>query len=52
VFQAHQALIQQKASGANETYLTGDEAIRYGWNDLTCAVVAVALAWAVWFFWQ
>lgn len=32
--------------------LTGSHAVRWGWANLGYALVALATAWAIWFFWQ
>lgn len=37
----------------NRSYLlTGWDAVRYGWLNLLYAVLLIAGAWALWYFWQ
>ena len=59
LIKAYQGLVNKKTAtgygsiGASRTnLLLGDDAVKFGWENLGMAALFLAAAWAIWFFWQ
>jgi hypothetical protein len=52
---AFQGIVQRKvATGGkwSQSFVTGDEAVTYGWQMFVFASVFAVASWTAWFFWQ